>query len=884
MSKKIIIIIINIFFFTSLSAQTKCIGKIKNFNEEAIFNASVICKNYEGHIINFSFTDDEGNFSINTEKEGTFLIEVNKSGFVKQQKELKVDKNIKIYQLDFILEENSEILDDLIIEIDNPIKQMGDTLSYDAKTFITGREQTVEDLLKNIPGVTVEKDGKIQFAGVEIEKVMVEGDDFFNKGYTLLTKNMPNKPLDKVQVLRRYSNNKLLKGVEESNRVALNLTIQDEYKDIWFGDISAGYGLVSENRYDTTGNLMNFSKKYKNFFNYGLNNVGIDRVGFIEDMFYSNNEMESITGQRLYDIMGLNGTRASQLKDYRTLINNAENVSLSTIVPINDKLKIKVVGLFWTDENYTLNRNYSVTSVGNTYFENSETNNFKSHLIKGYLNLFATYDVSKTQMLQVSSVWNKGSSNKNNDLTFNGTNTLERLETKNMFIDQKITYTYKWKDKNVVLLKARYFSNELPQFYTIDDYLMGDLFSFNADAINNKIKNEKTFAGLEADFKLKQGNNDLINFQVGYQYNNQSLNTIFQLFNETSSIRPDGFQSDSSFDTGDLYLKSGYIWKWEDFSINAHAEAHQLFNNFSSLKSDKSQNLFYLSPALNFRWDITPMQLLTGGYMINYSNISALNVNDTYLLTSSRSFSKGIGDFDLTEFQSANLRYSINHYLSRYNINFNLNYSRENNILSTRSLLQQNNTVSESILIKGGDSYSLTAKGQLYLSNFMKSTISFTGNYRISTSFNEINDSGLRKYNYYSHNYNFQWRTNYVSGFNFLVSTDWYFSNVESPDFRSNYNNTFNLLELYYTIGKFNFKVAGEHYHFGNLEKNNKDHLFIDFESSYNLNDKYMITIRGTNLLNKKEFGTYRISDIGYTTSTYLLVERYVLISIKFRF
>lgn len=884
MQKKNILIIINFFFSISLFAQTKCIGTVKDLNKGPVFNASVICKNSEGHIINFAFTDDEGGFSINTEKEGTFVIEVNKSGFVKQQKELTVDKTNKTYLLDFILEENSEILDDLVIEIDNPIKQMGDTLSYDAKAFSTGREKTVEDLLKNISGITVEKDGKIQFAGVEIEKVMVEGDDFFNKGYTLLTKNMPNKPLDKVQVLRRYSNNKLLQGVEESNRVALNLTIEDEYKDIWFGDISAGYGLVSENRYDITGNLMNFSKKYKNFLNYGLNNVGIDRVGSMEDMFYSNNEMESISGQRLYDLMGLNGARASQLKDYRTLINNAENVSLSTIVPINDKLKIKMVGLFWADENYTLNRNFSVTSVGDTYFENSESNRFKSHLKKGYINLFATYDVSKTQMLQVSSVWNQGSSNKNNHLTFNGTNTLEKLETKNTFIDQKVTYTHKWNEKNVVLLKARYFSNKMPQLYNIDNYLMGDLFSFNSDAMNNKIKNEKTFAGFEADFKLKQKNSDLINFQVGYQYNDQSLNAIFQLFNESSSIQPDGFQTDSYFAMGDLYLKSGYIWKWDDFSINARAEAHQLFNSFSSLSSDKSQNSFYVSPVLNFRWDITPMQVLTGGYMLNYSNISALNVNDTYLLTSSRSFSKGMGDFDLTDFQSANLRYSINHYLSRYNISFNLNYSRQSNVLSTRSLLQQNNTLSESILTKGGDSYSLTAKGQLYLSNFMKSTISFTGNYRISTSFNEINDSGLRKYNYYSHNYNFQWRTNYVSGFNFLVSTEWYFSKVKSPDFSSNYNNNFNLLELYYTIGKFNIKAVGEHYHFGNLERNNRDHLFIDFESSYNINDKYTISIRGNNLLNKKEFATYSISDIGYSTSTYSLVERYVLAIIKFRF
>src|SRR5690606_4913379 len=99
----------------------------------------------------------------------------------------------------------------------------------------------------------------------------------------ILTKNMPNKPLDKVEVLRKYSNNKMLKGIEDSDKVALNLTIDEAYQNLWFGDIFASYGLASANRYDVSGNLMNFSKKYKNFLTTGLNNLGINRVGRSEE-------------------------------------------------------------------------------------------------------------------------------------------------------------------------------------------------------------------------------------------------------------------------------------------------------------------------------------------------------------------------------------------------------------------------------------------------------------------------------------------------------------------------------------------------------------------------------------------------------------------------
>lgn len=870
----------------SLQAQTVCKGKVVSEVNEPIPNASVLIKNSEDHILQFGFTNAQGTFNIQIESKGSFVVEVNKMGFVKQQQPLTVTKDKKEYYLTISLEESTELLEDLVIEIDNPIQVRGDTLSYDAKAFSTGREVVVEDLLKNIPGITVEKDGKIKFEDKEIEKVMVDGDDFFNRGYSILTKNMPNKPLDKVQVLRNYSNNKLLKGVEESDRVALNLTIDEEYKDLWFGDITAGYGLVTENRYDVSGNLMNFSKKYKNFLTYGLNNVGVNRVGSLESMFYNNYEVESIgSGSQLHQLMGLSGARAGQLKDHRTRINNAEHVSLSTIVPVTEKLKIKLVGFLGFDENYAFNNRYSVTNVGDTYFENSENNQFKSHLKKGYINLLTTYDISKTQMLQLSSVWNRGTTNNYNDLTFNGTNTLERLKTKNTFFDQKITYTHKWKDKNVVLLKARYFSNKIPQLYNIDDYLMGDLFSFDADAMNNDIKNEKTFAGLEADFKLRQKNNDLVEFQLGYQHDEQVMNTVFQLFDDNVVFHPDGFQTDSSFTLDDLYAKSGYTWKWDTFKISGRAEVHQLFNKFETLNSDKKQNPFYANPSANFLWDVKPTHAFSGSYMVYFRNTSFVEVNDTYLLKSSRSFSKGLGAFRLTDSQMANLGYSIRHYLNRYRFSLNLNYSKQSNVLSSRSLLDQNSSLSESVLIKGGDTYGVNFSSNFYFRK-LKSNVKVESSYSVSTSFNEINNSGLRKNNYTNQRYNFEWRTNFKTAFNFHLGTEWTRSKVTSPDFENSYTNGFSFLDVFYKIDeRLDVKAVTEYYYFGSLAQEQRNHAFLDFEATYKLKgDQWTIGLRGNNLFNKTNFTTYNVSDIGYSTNSYRLMPRYILLSAKYRF
>src|SRR5690606_175681 len=229
---------------------------------------SILIKNDDDLIVKFGFTNDNGEFSIIIEQEGSFLIEVNKMGYNKLQQSLDIHSDQREYLLSFVLEDTSEELEELVIEIDNPVKLRGDTIIYDAKAFRTGREVVVEDLWKNIPGISIDKKGVIKYESVEIEKVMIEGDDFFNREYSILTQNMPSSPLNKIEMMRKHSNNRLLKGVEDTEKVALNLTIQDAYRNMWFGDLSVGYGVVSENRYNLSGNLMNFSQKYKNFLNF----------------------------------------------------------------------------------------------------------------------------------------------------------------------------------------------------------------------------------------------------------------------------------------------------------------------------------------------------------------------------------------------------------------------------------------------------------------------------------------------------------------------------------------------------------------------------------------------------------------------------------------
>ena len=878
-------VFILLLFSYLAQAQTYCLGTVYNEFEETLPNTSVLIKDTDGNILHFGFTDTKGTYKIGIEAEGELVVEVNKMSYVKQQQSLTVTKDQKEYQVDFILESSAEVLQDIVIEIENPIKQRGDTLVFDAKAFTTGSEQVVEDLLKNIPGITVEKDGRIKFEDKEIEKVMVDGDDFFNRGYAILTKNMPNKPLDKVEVLRKYSHNKMLKGVEDSDKVALNLTIDEAYQNIWFGDVFASYGLASANRYDVSGNLMNFSKKYKNFLTTGLNNLGINRVGSLDDMFYNNYEMESVRGSNSYPLMGLSSGGPGQLKDYRTRINNAEHISLSTIVPVTKKLKMKFTGFLGFDENYAFNQSFSSVNVGETSFQNLENTAYKSALKKGYLNIFGTYDISATQMLQFSSVYNQGNTLSRNDLTFNEINTLESLDTKNSFFDQKVTYTHKWKEKNVVLIKSRFFSNDLPQYYQINDYLMGDLFPNSPTALDNTFANQKTFGGVEADFKLKQKKGNLVSFQVGYLHHSEKINSQFRLFEEHVSFQPQDFQSNVKYILGDLYANGAYTWDIHSWKISLRADAHQLYNEWKSTQSNQTNTPFYINPSANVSWEITPTQMLSGNYSYNFSTTGITEVNDTYLLSSSRSFRKGLGTFALTNYQNSGIRYHIRHYLNRYSFSLGVNYSQQNKALSSRSSLEQYSSLSESIFIKGGDRISVNYNSSFYIRKW-KSNTKLNANYSYSTYFNEINDSDLRKNHSINKNITWEWRTNFKTALNFHIGTEWSFTKVKAPNFESDFTNGTSFLDIFYKIGEhLDAKAIVEHYYFGSLPTNQRSHWFLDLEASYKLKgDKWTVFLKGNNLFNKKEFTTFNVSDIGYSTRSYRLMGRYVTIGAKYRF
>jgi hypothetical protein len=168
------------------------------------------------------------------------------------------------------------MLDEINIVSKMPVTIKGDTIIYNADSFKNGSERKLGDVLEKLPGVEINDDGEIEVQGKVVEKIMVDGKEFFSGDTKLATKNIPSNAVDKIQVLRNYSNVNQLSGVQNNqDRVAINIKLKEGKTNFWFGDVTAGAGNSSDTGlYLFQPKLFYYTPKYTINVIGDLNNIG----------------------------------------------------------------------------------------------------------------------------------------------------------------------------------------------------------------------------------------------------------------------------------------------------------------------------------------------------------------------------------------------------------------------------------------------------------------------------------------------------------------------------------------------------------------------------------------------------------------------------------
>jgi hypothetical protein len=254
-------------------------GKVLDSENLPLESATIyITSAKDSSVIDYTISNKSGNWEIKTRKlnEPVFL-KISYVSFTDYKLELPSaaeDKDFGVVKM----EDQPTQMGEIVIKGEiPPIRIKQDTLEFNASSFKVRPDSNVQALLKQLPGVEVDTEGKITVNGKEVNQVLVNGKPFFDKDGKIALQNLPSEIIDKVQVTDTKTKSEELSGQKASgNEASINLTIQEDKNKGLFGKFMGGYG--SDRRYESSG-LINYFKGKRKISILGSSN-NINTTGF----------------------------------------------------------------------------------------------------------------------------------------------------------------------------------------------------------------------------------------------------------------------------------------------------------------------------------------------------------------------------------------------------------------------------------------------------------------------------------------------------------------------------------------------------------------------------------------------------------------------------
>jgi hypothetical protein len=280
----------------SAMAQSSTIsGKITDTAEKKnLTGASVLLlRKSDSILVKHVRADASGAFRLNKIDTGHYLLLATYPAYADYVDELEVKDSAGIVLPPISMELKSKLLEAVVVNGKGAMRIKGDTVEFNADSFRTQQGATVEELLKKLPGIQVDHNGKITAQGETVKKVLVDGEEFFGDDPTLVTQNLRADMVDKVQVYDKKSDQATFTGIDDGQRdKTINLKLKDSKKNGYFGRLTAGG--ATDGYYDAEV-MANYFKQKQKLSLYGIaSNTGKTGLNWQERDNYGQSFASSI--------------------------------------------------------------------------------------------------------------------------------------------------------------------------------------------------------------------------------------------------------------------------------------------------------------------------------------------------------------------------------------------------------------------------------------------------------------------------------------------------------------------------------------------------------------------------------------------------------------
>lgn len=310
-----------------------------------------INKEEETDSLFFLRTAENGQFNISfpipVEK---VVLEINSLGY--SIKEIEINNRVDS-PLFITLEERSSILDEINVTLRSGIVVESDTIRYDVEHFSDNNENKVEELLSKLPGMRIDEHGNIRHNNRLISRVMLDGDDLFNEGYKMLTKNLSASVIGEIDVISNYHPNPLLSQAGEGKETILNLRLKNRNQILHEVNAQIGQG-IPEGRHHYSTNYIGITSFIKGVVLASANNVGQDPINFVSG---ENDRIIRTRNKRLEtayipSLFSFDSYRYSRIPERMNNFNKAQMLSANFLFNLHPDLSLKTNISFVKDRKY----------------------------------------------------------------------------------------------------------------------------------------------------------------------------------------------------------------------------------------------------------------------------------------------------------------------------------------------------------------------------------------------------------------------------------------------------------------------------------------------------------------------------------------------------
>ena len=266
MSKKLILsfyCLLLVAFASAQKASMKGIIEDTTANQKLVNTTISLLRAKDSTLYKFTRSKQGGLFELNDLDSGKYVLMITHNRYADYFDTLSIQTNTTKDLGSVMMTLEANLLADVTVRTKIAAMRMrGDTLEYAADSFHVRQGASVEDLLKILPGIQVDKDGNITAQGEKVQKVLVDGEEFFGDDPTVATKNLQADVLKSVQVFDKKSDQAEFTGIDDGQKTkTLNLKLKDDKKKGYFGKLDVGGG--TDNRWNNSAMINDFKGKKK---------------------------------------------------------------------------------------------------------------------------------------------------------------------------------------------------------------------------------------------------------------------------------------------------------------------------------------------------------------------------------------------------------------------------------------------------------------------------------------------------------------------------------------------------------------------------------------------------------------------------------------------